>query len=785
MIRRKTAAGGFVCLRCQFRPTQARFQWPSAAARYAQVRGNSTTADGPFHDDALKRDANTDEPSANGSSQQAPGARRSEGRVYFTRGTLVQPRIEGLDFDVLGQRGETIVMKDLGKGKKREFPPLILEVAETEASPEDDQDIWGSALDLGAPTTEAEVQANINELRPADVRILTQKDFDAIADAIRGGFTVAQLVRYIGANRKDRASLDTPEADPDAPWILQRLPWVPQPPSTQQIPDSPKKVLVGQLMRMCWGISIQEHVDGPGYLDIYLRDPEFSLLLVGNRSWLQVISRVYLRKVGGRIELRRSNRMLRIYSPKAIADTILAGINQVLRTTTTETLDLHPIVPGKISHGSLERLGQLTNSHICQRKASGKFDVSWIERKRPEQDQTFETTRDVVFRHLMGAYGSDAPSLSLPMAVVRPLLEGPETGRLVLERGLQDLSLPWNAPSGSWARFVRPVSSATTKSADLHIPPNLVSWLIRPKGSDTQTPPPQPSTTPVSDPTGLPNIGHWALAKTSTHAVFGHILHWTEENDVISQPSAILPLDTPSPRILSTAAPPLFGRAFSKTAFCGSTSSQLVIRLIPSPSGNTTVHAPTLELRVRMINSLVADIKSLRAVHNTYGFDLLLPDRPVDARITQKQVSELLRLRDPLDAHPVVRPLVDFLRQSEISPAEGVFKTPSLVEGMTVPIRLGHGAALGAGDESGLLTLDYLFAGLEVRHQAVTSFRDRSLAYTTIVSGGFTPQRVEISMQASPWREPSPFKEGSEDAAERFVADVLKVAQGDKFQWFL
>ncbi|KAL8366899.1 hypothetical protein RB599_011179 [Gaeumannomyces hyphopodioides] len=676
-------------------------------------------------------------------------------------------------------------MKDLGKGKKREFPPLIQEVAETGAAPEDDRDIWGSALDLGAPTTEAEVEANINELRPAEVHILTQRDFDAIADAIRDGFTVAQLVRYIGANRKDRASLDTPEADPDAPWILQRLPWVPQPPPTQQKSDTPKKLLIGQLMHTCWGISIQEHVDGPGYLDIYLRDPEFSLLLVGNRSWLQVISRIYLRKVGGRIELRRSSRMLRIYSPKAIADTILAGINQVVRTTTTETLDLRPLVPGKVSHESLQRLGQLTNSHVRQRKAPGKFDVSWIERNRPEQDRIFETTRDVVFRHLMSAYGSDAHSLSLPMAVVRPLLDGPETGRLVLERGLQSLSLPWNAPSGSWARFVRPVSSATKQSADVHLPPNLVSWLIRPKASDTQTPPPQPSATPVPDPTGLPSIGHWALARTSTHAVFGHLLHWTEENDVISQPSAILPLDTPSPRILSTTTPPLFGRAFSKTAFCGPTSSQLVIRLVPSPDDSTAVHAPTLELRVRMINSLVADIKSLRALHNTYSFDLLLPDRPVDARITQKQVSELLRLRGPLDAHPTVQPLVDFLGRSEISPAEGVFKTPSLVKGMTVPVRLGHGAALRTGDESGLLTLDYLFAGLEVRHQAVTSFRDRSLAYTTIVSDDFTPQRVEISMQASPWREPNPFKEGSEDAAERFVADVLKVAQGGKFQWFL
>ncbi|KAL8338530.1 hypothetical protein RB598_007063 [Gaeumannomyces tritici] len=791
MIRRGTTAGGFVCLRCQFWPPRAKFQWSSAAAWYAQVRGNSTAADGPPRDGAHKRDANGDKPSVNGSPQQAPGARRSDGRVYTTRGTLVQPRIEGLDFDVLGKRGETIVMMDLGKRTKREFPPLILEVAEAETGLEDDQDIWGSALDLEAPTTEAEVQANIDELRPADVRILIQRDFDVIVDALRGGFTVAQLVRYIGANRKDiganrkhRASVATPAADPDAPWILQRLAWEPQPPSTQQKPDTGKKLLVSELMRVCWGISIQEHVDGPGYMDIFLRDPEFSLLLVGNMSWLQVISRIYLRKVGGRIELRRSSRMLRIYSPKAIADTILAAINQVLRTTTTQTIDLRPIAPGKIPHESLERLGQLTNSHIRQRVASGKFDVSWIERNRPERDQTFEKTRDVVFRHLMSAYGSDAPSLPLPMAVVGPLLEGPEMARLVSERGLQNLSLPWNAPSGSWARFVRPVSSATTKSADVNLPPNLVSWLIRPQGDDTRTPPPQPSATSVSDPTGLPTIGHWALAKTSTHAIFGHILHWTEENDVISQPSTILPSDTSSPRILSTTTPPLFGRAFSKAAFCGPTSSQLVIRLVPSPNGSAAVHAPTLELRVRMINSLVADIKSLRALHNTYDFDLLLPDHPVDARITQKQVSELRRLGDPLDAHPVVLPLVDFLGQSEISPAEGVFKTPSLVKGMTVPVRLGHGAALGAGDESGLLTLDYLFAGLEVRHQAVTSFRDRSLAYTTIVSDGFTPQRVEVSMQASPWREPNPFKEGSEYVAERFVADVLKVAQGNMFQWF-
>lgn len=788
MIRSRTAAGGFVCLRCQLRPPRGSFQWPYTAAHNAQVRGNSTAADRPPDDGAHEGDASADGPPANDGSRPTPSARRSNPKVYFNRGTRVLPRVEGLAFDVLGKPGETIVMTDLGKGKKREPPVLEPAITETDAGLEDDQDIWGSLYNPGAATTEAEVQANIDELRPAGVSVLPKRDFDAIAGALNGGFTVAQLVRYIGANRQGRAapaSSRTSQADPDAPWILERLPWVPQPSPVQKQLGSPKKSLVSQLMRACWGISIQEHVDGPGYLDVHLRDPEFSLLLIGNRRWLQLISRIYLRKVGGRIELRRSSHTLRIYSPKAIADTILAGINQILRNTVTETLDMGSLAPGNIPRESLDRLGQLTNSHIQQRGASSKLSVSWIPRRQPNQDLTFETTRDIVFRKLMDVFGRDAPPLSPPMAIVEPQKGGPETGRLILERSLQDLSLPWNVRHGSWARFVRPISSATTHPTKMPlVPPDLISWLVRPKSYDTQTAPTHSSATPVSDPPGLPTTGHWALARTTTHAVFGHLLHHTEEKDVISQPSTALPLHGSSPRILSTATPPLFGRAFSKAAECGPASSQLVIRLVPSPNDSDALHAPALELRVRMVNNLVADIKSLRALHRVHSFDLLLPDHPVDARITQRQISQLLKGDGPLDAHPTLKPLVDFLGRSEISPMETVFRTPSLVKDMTVPVRLGHNAARPHDDDSGLLTLDYLFAGLELRHNAVTFFRDRSLAYTTIVSS-LAPQRVEVSLQASPWREANPFIEGSEDAAKRFVADILRVAQGDEFEWFL
>lgn len=139
------------------------------------------------------------------------------------------------------------------------------------------------------------VLENIEELRPTD-RILPAREFKAIFDTLRDGFTAFHLESYVELDQRRRAEGDErpylgdqPEHIKERPWIVSQGHWTPEVEGAVEDMDyrlkgyilksmPPKQRLVMQLMRECWDMSVQELLYGLGVLDVKVRALEFKLL---------------------------------------------------------------------------------------------------------------------------------------------------------------------------------------------------------------------------------------------------------------------------------------------------------------------------------------------------------------------------------------------------------------------------------------------------------------------------------------------------------------------------
>jgi hypothetical protein len=138
------------------------------------------------------------------------------------------------------------------------------------------------------PTTE-DVLLNIDELRPGDLKVLSEREFNLLRSTLLEGFTRAQLEAYITKFR-NTSQREKVRVSGDTPWVLELWDWRPEvevghgsedPALAGYVTKSmtPKERTGVRLIRECWGLSTQELLDGQGYLDARIRDPEFSLLL--------------------------------------------------------------------------------------------------------------------------------------------------------------------------------------------------------------------------------------------------------------------------------------------------------------------------------------------------------------------------------------------------------------------------------------------------------------------------------------------------------------------------
>lgn len=224
-------------------------------------------------------------------------------RHYRKGDTRLVEDLPQLPVETLGQDASVIVLREQGLWKRRQF--------KEESGPADsglriqdhvDQE-QGLSLDI--------ILENIDGLQP-EHRILPARDFKDIFDILMQGFTTMHLETYINRHRQRLAEGDEtpflgviPDEIISRPWIVSQSRWIPDVMgAVADVADPlkgyilktmpPKQRLVMQLMRECWGMSVQELLYGQGILDLEVRDLEFRLLTCRFRLSTQALVRYLL-----------------------------------------------------------------------------------------------------------------------------------------------------------------------------------------------------------------------------------------------------------------------------------------------------------------------------------------------------------------------------------------------------------------------------------------------------------------------------------------------------------
>ncbi|KAK4102697.1 hypothetical protein N658DRAFT_446092 [Parathielavia hyrcaniae] len=785
MLGRKLAgSASFVCLRCRLQLARAPIR-PAfvPAASFAQSsrpssnfqqrlnthsgHGASNAADEPGSEIDEISDEHNSEPSAEHNNDAAsreegfgiipspsPSARPPQNRTLYTsRGHLVLPEQEGLSIDILGKPGSAIILREKRALRRGIRHPTLAPGHDSTDGLVDPASLL-SDEDAAAPSDD--ILLNIHELKPEGTPILNDRDFNKLKDTLVEGFTNAQLVHYIVEyQRVQRLSQEDEHVSEVPPWVLESQPWVPYvaraggtvEPLLQGYvtkATTPKKRLAIRILRECWEVSNEKVLDRDGYLEMRLRDAEFSLLTLGTRRWLEGTPKAILGRVK-QVKLIRESRLLSIVGPKRPAESILDRVHDVLSQARTSDFPVDLVSPDPLEPNILEEVGRITNTLTRLDPSGKKVVVTWIH--FDQRDENFENASETVFRFLRDAY-SPKPRTSAALCAVPERLVHRGLYLPVLDAAPK---LPWEERFGKWERWTNPIPQSraayqerTVKaSIPAHILPfNTVSEIAV-----------HPSEIPISDAPGWSSALH-----TDTSAAFGHVV-FNRKSQLPQSPD--LPLDTrpqldaSCPRTFVPILPAL-GCLNLPTNLRehGLWHTTTVISFVPSPDmpADLVTSAPALELRIEADHHEIIRLTSLRAIRDTFRGDVLFPAAPVDARLVQQRYFSLPGLS--IERH--VPAIVTFLTKSNLRPMENKFNTPPVLLGVRLPRRIlcppvsesipaTEEGEEGKGDE---VELAYNLAAIEV-HRAITAeYEGLKLRYTSIQAGQRGGERSELSLDA-------------------------------------
>lgn len=219
-----------------------------------------------------------------------------EGRKHGHMGLVKKEKLGSSRFTSLGKESEVIVLKNAGL--RYHFAGNRYEPYEKLHEPVDILKTLDSERGL---IDQAQVNRNIDELRPSGEGQVSWEDFQAVEKELNGGFTTTQLSAYIAAQKEQRDEgkriyqydLDQTEkqqgsskavvsdwmpgrSDENAPFQISWLRGYVADESFTQ-----KQKLVVLLMRQCWNLEVVEVIHGPGELEIYVPGQELELLVRG------------------------------------------------------------------------------------------------------------------------------------------------------------------------------------------------------------------------------------------------------------------------------------------------------------------------------------------------------------------------------------------------------------------------------------------------------------------------------------------------------------------------
>lgn len=211
---------------------------------------------------------------------------------YWKGGTQLVEDFRKLTVDTLGREAEIIVLKDAGRYRTR--MPAELDEASFRERPDLDE-----LVDQDPGLSMDDIMENIDSFRP-DICLLPAREFKVLFDKLMSAFTTPQLAEYVtrymervAQGKETPFTGGLPGSWSSRPWIVSEMRWIPE--VQGAVPHvgrtlqgyilksmSFKQRRVMEIMRQCWGMSVQELTSGSGTLEITIRDLEFKLL---TRKW--------------------------------------------------------------------------------------------------------------------------------------------------------------------------------------------------------------------------------------------------------------------------------------------------------------------------------------------------------------------------------------------------------------------------------------------------------------------------------------------------------------------
>ncbi|KAH6697444.1 mitochondrial inner-membrane-bound regulator-domain-containing protein [Plectosphaerella plurivora] len=703
--------------------------------------------------------------------QETPKPRGRRGRVGSRR-VVLQP--ENISINMLGQAAHTIVMRDdiLAPPRRQIEEGPVIETNPDRAAAEIQAFLEAAE---GEPSPEEAFQ-NIEELRPS-AGLIQGDEFWALHHNLCEGFTNRQLSDYIVKRRKKQKGakpLAAAAPRPRRPWMTSNYSIRPVQRLEVTADMNPKARRALHLMMEEWHLDIWERVEGLSVMEVQVKHPAVAVVLSAGgarNERLSTLRAEYLQP-GESLAYVPETKLLSIAARRTIVETIINEIERMTENVGTEPVALLAADEGA-NRGSftavravLSQLCSLTNTAFAVEKAGeravAQARIMWVQGNAPAGDDKLERMGHTVWRLLYTAHSKPESTVVVPRAI---------GGRLDLDTRHEE-KLPWMDRQKSWARWVLPVHrEGEDDSSPLEANASSVPAL----GNSSEAPSVEEAL--------------WAPSETSVSTTFGHVLFEAPKDEATAdQVIASLSGNEPAAHTLTAVVPPPSGLASLDALLSeDSSTTTIVLRFAAGPDHTTTPLLTvdedvvglnpeaaarfTIELHLQVPETIPEDgiltwdsspRISARAVFETTHSDIVLPDRPVDLRVTRLASSAL---RDP-ESIPALR---EFIDASDLDISTGQLRAPATLSLPTASLPL----APAENDESST-TLEFL--GLEVRRAAEFPYQGHSLKYSSIEAGLHGGRRAELSLSMTPGADEA-------DHRQRYLDLAVSLADGQLVRW--
>ncbi|KAK1533738.1 hypothetical protein CPAR01_10446 [Colletotrichum paranaense] len=657
---------------------------------------------------------------------------------------------EALDVDMLGEKAQAIVMRDMRRSH-RNIKQLPVEELIPEAF-----DISQSLASEDKDLTMEEALSNLEEIRPSDP-IVSYDDFYTLLDVLINGFTVAQLRAYV--SRANARAATTPKEKTkqlyDSVEVL--TPWTPV--ASVEIDGSAKERLGLTLMLEAWRLTMREIVDGQGYLSGRI-DERFFALLTNQEQRLDAIREAYL-DPGETIDI--SDSILKINATKAKTQAILQRLDEATKSIIVKNFKADWLANSEFDGKLLWNLGQLTNTFI-DRKKRKEIEVSWIKHGNTEvafgeqvdQDETGEQLGHIVQRLLHSALFPREQSIALKHE------SNVKKARLVAEpRGNEKLS--WKERLTQWSRWVK--QAGRENSTDKAF--TITEGDVLPLPLTTEAP-------------ALDSDAPWSKPYVSTTASFGQILHKYDEGSF-----SIAKAAKTKNHIFSPSSPPPAGLTpIVESVTSANPETPIITTLLlhfrPHPSMATeTAHdlPDLLELHLTVPDDLPegplawdATPKRLVATLSQTFTDVAYPSEPVDLRLSQPLVSTMSPEALNTSAFR------EYIEAAKLDLLEGRLRPPPEVELSGLPFAKDDGSVSGP--------VKYMFAGLEMRRTLEVGYEGHKIQLASIEAGLHGGRRSQMNFEAVPPPADASLSKYEQKAYARKYLDIAEdFVRGGVVKW--